>query len=213
MANVQDLIGKTFGQLTILEGIPREKNTAQRVIAKCECGVIKSYLLVSLRKARPTVSCGCFRVKISKSRFTTHGLRKHPLYRIWADIKTRCTNPNVKHFENYGGRGVRLCDEWIDNPEEFIKWALQNGWVKGLQIDKDKKGGNLIYSPSSCSVVTQLENGRYTRTNRKIEYKGELKCLAEWSEYAKVSKATFWYRIKKCNWDMYIYVIKWGELQ
>jgi hypothetical protein len=109
-----------------------------------------------------------------------------------------------------------MCDEWFNGPELFIAWALENGWKKGLEIDKDIKadklgGDGLIYSPEWCSVVTPKENGNNTRRSRKMEYNGVIQTSAQWSEHFGVSKATFWYRVKKCNFDMYAYAKRWNE--
>ena len=89
----------------------------------------------------------------------THRLSKHPLYRVWHDIKRRCYNPNFSPYPYYGGIGVTVCEEWLNHPENFIQWAVSQGWVKGLEIDKDiKQAGNKIYSPEMCSIVSHRDN-------------------------------------------------------
>ena len=89
----------------------------------------------------------------------THRLSKHPLYRVWQDIKRRCYDPNFSPYPYYGGDGVTVCEEWLNHPENFIQWAVSQGWVKGMEIDKDiKQAGNKIYSPEMCSIVSHRDN-------------------------------------------------------
>lgn len=144
----KNCIGKRYGQLVVLKYLGKQNYTRPRVQAKCDCGIIKDYFLCNLQRKSHTHSCGCFRRQKAVARFVTHGLRRHPLYRIWADIKTRCYNKNALHYPRYGGRGVKMCSDWKKNPDHFIVWAVANGWRKGLKIDKDiKKPGNLTYGP------------------------------------------------------------------
>lgn len=89
----------------------------------------------------------------------SHQMSKHPLYRVWQDIKRRCYDPNFSPYPYYGGVGVTVCEEWLNHPEKFIEWALSQGWVKGMDIDKDiKQAGNKIYSPEMCSIVSHRDN-------------------------------------------------------
>lgn len=199
-----------LSKLTFIQNTAGGKHA--KAIYRCECGVIKECFIDNVKRLH-TISCGCERRQNKHS--ITHGLRRHPLYRIWAGIKTRCYNDKTVGSKLYIERGVVVCEEWINNPENFINWALANGWEKGKQIDKDIKARNLhieglVYSPEMCSVVSATENGRCTRKNRYIEYGGLTKCIKEWSEYFKISSATFWYRIKKCNWNLYLYAEKWN---
>jgi hypothetical protein len=129
-----------------------------------------------------------------------HGLSKHPLYRVWIKIKDRLYNPNHEAYNNYGGNGVTMCEEWKNDATKFIKWALDNGWKPGMQIDKDIIPNKLglpirIYSPEMCSVVTQKQNNRCTKYCVFIEYKGVKKTLIEWSEELNIDYATLHHRI------------------
>ena len=124
-----------------------------------------------------------------------HGLSRHPLYAVWEDMKSRCYNLNDKRYKDYGGRGVTVCDEWINSPAAFIEWALENGWKTGLQIDKDIKGGN-IYSPENCTIVTNKENMRHTKHNNKLLVKNKYRCLAELEEITGWSDSVIGYWIK-----------------
>ncbi len=112
---------------------------------------------------------------------------------------------------NYGGRGVRMRQEWISNPAAFIQWALDNGWEKGLKVDKDiKVKGNLIYGPECCSIVTDKENTHHTRRTRNLEFNGVTKCAAAWADCLKIDRSKFHQRVKKCGYNMTKYMELWG---
>ena len=129
----------------------------RKAIFRCGCGNEFDSQIVNVKNGN-TNSCGCWKVDQVRERFTTHGLSGHPLHRIWRHIKQRCNNPNDKGFQYYGGRGISICEEWSCDPEEFIRWALKNGYKKGLAIDRTNNDGN--YEPSNCRFVTQSENNQ-----------------------------------------------------
>lgn len=90
------------------------------------------------------------------AKYEMHGYRYHPLYNIWCIIKSKCCNENYRDYKYYGGRGITVCDEWKNDPVKFIKWCLENGWQKGLEIDRRDNDGN--YCPENCHFVTRKEN-------------------------------------------------------
>jgi len=100
-----------------------------------------------------------------------HGLCKHPIYRSWAGMKSRCSDSNSPNWPKYGGRGIALCSKWIDFLP-FFKWSLENGWDKGLSIDREDNDGN--YEPSNCRWATdsqQMLNRRKFRHSEKSKRK------------------------------------------
>lgn len=102
----------------------------------------------------------------------------HSLYRIWEALKRRCYNENVKDFHRYGGRGITVCQEWMDFIP-FRDWALDNGYRRGLQIDRRDNHGN--YEPSNCRFVPHIINSNNRRNNRLMTAFGETKTVADWS--------------------------------
>lgn len=86
----------------------------------------------------------------------THRLSNHPLYHCLAGMIQRCTNKKNAAYKYYGGRGILLCAEWRNNFEAFYLWAIDNGWEKGLTIDRINNDGN--YEPGNCRWVTLKEN-------------------------------------------------------
>jgi hypothetical protein len=91
-----------------------------------------------------------------------HGLRRHPIFTLWANIKSRCKNQNHPKYKDYGGRGISICNEWNDDFKTFYDWCITNGWQQGLEIDRVNNNGN--YEPSNCRFVTRTQNMRNTRT-------------------------------------------------
>ena len=125
----------------------------------------------------------------------THGACcDHPdLYGVWCSMKSRCENPNRVKFKDYGHRGIKVCEEWHDS-WEFVKWALSNGYSKGLQLDRiDNNHG---YSPSNCRWVTPKQNSRNRRNNKFLTINGVEKCVAEWCETIPVSQYTVYHWIR-----------------
>ena len=100
------------------------------------------------------------------------GRKKHPLYDKWRSMIQRCTNPNVPRYKYYGGRGIKICDEWLEDPFAFYKWCEDNGYEKGLEIDREDNEGD--YTPDNCRFVTRRENNinRGPQSTNKSGYRG-----------------------------------------
>lgn len=142
--------------------ISGNKYKATYVDVKCNCGSIKSVKLCHITSGS-TKSCGCI-IKINKTdRITEHGNSRHPLYRIWYLMKYRCFNEKSSSYKYYGGRGITVCDKWSEDYFAFSSWAINNGWKKGLEIDRKNVNGN--YEPGNCRFVTRTENMRNIRNN------------------------------------------------
>ena len=116
-----DLTGVRFGRLTCIESksLPQSNGTV-RVFWECLCDCGNTVLVHrgNLRNGC-TKSCGCLKIEMSKTIPTTHGMCGSPEYRSWMACKTRCNNPKSAHYNNYGGRGIRVCQDWVDSFENF----------------------------------------------------------------------------------------------
>ncbi len=192
-----DYIEKQFHYLTVIEdaGLVRYgKINLNSVLCKCKCGTERVYPLYRLKSGR-SKSCGC---SIGE-RSTKHGLARHPLYFVWKSMINRCENPEDEHYKDYGGRGITVCPEWKIFMV-FYNWAIANGWKKGLENDRRENNGN--YESSNCRFVTRKVNCRNKRVNRIIEFKGEKKCLIEWSECLGISRSILKDRINKLKWPI-----------
>lgn len=159
-------IGKQVGRLTIISEGNRKITSSGKSLRTanciCDCGKEVNVLLDNLNGKRRTQSCGCISVARSRIKNKKHGLKNHTLYRKWYGMKTRCSNSNYQNYDRYGGRGITICDEWLNSFESFYKWAVSNGFEEGLEIDRIDTNGN--YGPSNCRFVTTTINNR----NRSI---------------------------------------------
>ena len=198
MSNIADnVIGMTFNKLTIIEDLGLFENGLRKVMAICECGKIKSYNLPNIRRPNsPTKSCGCIKKVNCKGR-SLHGLAGTPLYKKWYSMINRCYNPKCRNYKNYGARGVTVCEEWRLDFLKFYEWAIINGWRDGLQLDKDKNGTGMIYSPDFCSFITCKENQNNKRSNKNLVYNGEKLTAAQWAEKFKISRHVMYKKLRK----------------
>lgn len=178
------------------------KQIMSKALYKCKCGNIVE-LCTSKVKNLHTRSCGCYQ---KENPTIKHGYYYHPLYKSFYNIIKRCYHLDNVAYHDYGGRGVKICDEWLNNPISFVEWGIKNGWKKGLHLDKDKKAIELgipatIYSPDMCQFLTVKENGSYKRNNRLITFNGMTKTLANWAEYTGINSSTINQRLKK-GWSL-----------
>lgn len=159
MPKLIDMTNQKFGRLTVMEVAPRP-DTAKTThhkhwLCRCTCGREKVVDGSSLRKGL-TKSCGCLAREGTSN--LKHGKSKTRLYGILADMRQRCTNPNNKSYKYYGGRGIKVCDEWLDKDKgftSFYNWAMANGYSDDLTIDRINPNGD--YSESNCRWATASE--------------------------------------------------------
>jgi hypothetical protein len=114
---LKDLTGRRFGRLIVI-GLGPARSGSRTWLCRCECGNTKAALSGNLRSGK-TKSCGCIRVQANQERNTTHGLALTPEYRVWLHIKGRCHTPTDANYQNYGGRGISVCQRWRDSFESF----------------------------------------------------------------------------------------------
>ena len=127
-------------------------------------------------------SCGC--LNRDQPHKTIHGDRQTRLYKIWIDMRQRCSNPNNSAYKNYGDRGIRVCSEWNDY-QVFKEWAMGNGYDENLTIERvDVDGG---YNPDNCKWITRKDQGFNRRNNHVLTYNGETKTLTEWCNELNLS--------------------------
>lgn len=115
-------------------------------------------------------------MKNNQHHLITHGLSAHPLYRVYLGIKNRCYLKTDKAYKYYGDRGILVCDEWKQSFVSFYNWCVDNGYKKGLDIDRRDNDGN--YEPSNCRLVERKINTRNKRklqSNNSTGYRGD--CL------------------------------------
>jgi len=175
-----DLIGKKFGRLTVLRRDEKKNMGKVFLLCRCDCGNECSVRADHL-KSGETQSCGCLHAEIIKRVKTVHGMAGKRLQVIWNNMKARCYNPKSQHYNRYGGRGISICPEWVNDCSKFITWALNNGYSDDLTIDRINNDGN--YEPQNCRWVTQQEQAQNTSQNVRV------RCIETGKQYRSISEA------------------------
>lgn len=124
----------------------------------------------------------------------THGQSRHPIYNTWRGMIGRCKHRSNRYYHNYGGRGIRVCEEWQD-AFTFIIWAMANGWQEGMQIDRINNDGN--YEPSNCRFVSRTDNCRNSRSNHLLTFRGVTKPISAWADEYSIPQATIRSRTRR----------------
>lgn len=142
-----------------------------------------------------------WRAKISRARAGyklpgEHLRRDNPaLAAVYDAMKQRCYNPKCQSYGRYGARGIAMCDEWKASSSAFIRWALDNGYEPGLQVDRIDNDGP--YSPENCRLTTPSANSRNTRRNKHLTLLGTSKTVAEWCEQLPISQFTIYWWLRE----------------
>lgn len=169
--------GQRFGRLVVLDP-NRRRGLDRACLVRCDCGREFDAVIWQIHKGS-VVSCGCRQKNGTSNGRYKHGAKGTRLYRIWKNMKARCTRQNLPTYHHYGGRGVTVCDEWIRDFTSFQVWALSHGYDDSLSLDRIDNDGP--YSPNNCRFSTRLEQANNKRTNRMLTAFGETKSLTAWS--------------------------------
>ena len=195
--NIKDISGKRYGRLTVLS-YAYSKNRTTFWNCKCDCGnetIIRKNSLTN----GDTISCGCYRKEHKHEYGFKHGKSHEKIYNSWAGMKSRCLSKNHSKYKNYGGRGITICEEWLDF-NNFYDWAILNGYKEGLSIDRINVNGN--YEPHNCRWSDRKTQMNNKTNNRYIEYGGQIKTITEWASELGIKTETLRYRIFIANWDL-----------
>lgn len=177
MPSKLQLVGLRFGRLIVNSENGRDAFGA--VIWRCTCDCGKTTLVrgSSLRSG-VTASCGCG-ISLAAAKPKTHGMTNSPIYKRWQSMKARCNQPNHKHYENYGGRGIRVCARWNDSFENFLA-DMGASFKPELEIDRKNNDGN--YEPGNCQWISHGVQQRNKRNNHNLTINGTTRTVAEWAE-------------------------------
>ena len=196
---VTDLTGQVFWKWTVIGPYRKRRDKDGRLwtdwLCRCYCGtekwIEKNELLTGHSKQ-------CIRHKGEHN--LKHGMAgnkrigtTHPMFRVWSTMKDRCIRPNTHNFNRYGGRGIRVCERWM----EFANFLLDMGQTYQYGLTLERKDNNGDYCPSNCRWATRKEQANNRRSNRLIEINGTVKNLSQWSEQNGISCDVVRYREKK----------------
>lgn len=191
----KEIVGKKYGRLLIKDY--KRINNKSYFLCVCDCGNEKYIDCYNVRTGH-TQSCGCFHQEKLIKDHTTHGLSETRLYGIWCRMIDRCYREKCKCYKNYGGRGIKVCDEWRNDFMAFYNWAMTNGYNDTLSIDRIDVNGN--YEPSNCRWATIEMQANNKRTNRFITYKGETLTVSQWERKLGCNNGFISNRLAK-GWD------------
>lgn len=200
MSPLKNLIGQRFGRLVVIERAENGKDGRVRWLCKCDCGNNK-IVIGKLLLHGDTKSCGCLNKEKASERAHNrikHGEYKTRLYSIWKGMKDRCYYPKTKGYKNYGGKGIKVCDEW-QTYIPFRDWALANGYSDELTIDR--KNNNKNYCPENCKWSTMKEQRHNSSQNRFITYNNEKHTIDEWSAITGINYHTIRNRLRR-GWSI-----------
>lgn len=205
---LNNLTGKKIERLTVLRRYGVGSNPVKWECI-CDCGVKKIIAYKHLVDGT-TFSCGCYRRELSKKpkkhgqsgrQFTN---KRTSTYVTWEAIKQRCCNPNADGYENYGGRGITVCDRWHNSFEEFFNDMGER--PKGHTIERiDNEKG---YFKRNCRWATKRQQASNRRNTLLISYDREEKTLTEWAREYGMERGVLWHRLYNMKWPMNIALTK-----
>lgn len=203
----EDIVGKKYGEWTILGYAPKV-NRMKRVKCQCSCGKICERYFKHL-KSGASKSCGhqnwkenCRQIGKGNLKYTNFNVADTRLYSTWKNMKKRCYCKNNERYKNYGARGIKICDEWLNDFMSFYNWAINNGYKENLTIDRINNDGN--YEPNNCRWATakqQANNRRKLKTSRYLTYKNKSQTVTEWCKEYNINYSTLSCRINKLKWN------------
>ena len=197
-ARAMNLTGCKFGLLTVIKRTDNDRHGKARWLCKCSCGGETIAISSDLKRGH-TKSCGCVHLEKISHGNPKHNLANTKLYKVWAVMKDRCLNSKNKSYNNYGGRGITVCEEWRNDFKVFYGWAMNNGYSDGLSIDRIDNNGN--YEPNNCRWATKRQQQLNTRRNKLITYNGKTQTLTEWSDELNIRFNKLWSRLYKLKWS------------
>lgn len=203
MTKAINIIGKRFGRLVVVERVENSNQGRTKWLCKCDCGNLKKIIGYDLMNGK-TKSCGCIRKEKARKRGLAnkkHNKTNTRLHKIWCGMKSRCYYIKNIAYKNYGGRDIKVCEEWLDKEKgfkNFYDWAMANGYKENLTIDRIDSNKN--YAPNNCRWITMKEQENNRRNNKIIKYKEQNYTLSQLAEKLNISSATLNWRLNH-NWN------------
>jgi hypothetical protein len=185
-----DLTGRDFERWFVLE-----RHDASRYLCRCRCGVEKLVYAGNLTSGQSR-SCGCLDRELSAERLFIHGQKRTRLYRTWRNMLSRCLNPRASGFYRYGGRGIKVCPEWLF----FRNFHRDMGKPPSPLHTLERKNNNGNYEKDNCRWATTSEQARNKSSNRHITIGDRTQILIEWSEETGIPASLIWRRMHVLGW-------------
>lgn len=200
--NFIDLTGQIFGRLRVIERA--ENNSGGQAMWKCVCLNDENTVIVmgnNLRRGL-TKSCGCLMREIASENSKKHMLSETKVYSEWTNMKTRCYNQRHTQYKDYGGRGIRICDRWINDVQAFYDdvSVLPYFGEKGYTLNRIDNDGD--YEPNNVQWDSAMAQNNNKRNNYLISYNGETHTIAEWARMKSIPYSMLYQRITRLHWNV-----------
>lgn len=190
-----NLEGQKFGRLTVISRHGSNKHNSRTWNCLCECGnrtIVCSYNL----RSGNSYSCGCYARERTREIFTKHGFAKTPVRNSWEAMMSRCFKQHCPGYEDYGGRGITVCERW----KKFENFLADMGErPAGTSLDRIDNDGN--YEPSNCRWATEFQQKRNTRRTVFVVHDGIALCLKDWANKLGIKPMTIWTRHSR-GWEV-----------
>lgn len=194
---VVDITGRRFSRWLVLREFGKDRRGNVLWLCRCDCGSIRLIATNTIRAGQSS-SCGCLREDYYESCRTRSGKSSELIYRSWRGMIHRCTNIENIRYENYGKRGITVCDRWLD----FENFEADMGEPPSLNSSIERIDNDGNYEPSNCRWATNKEQARNRRTTYWVEYDNEVKSLAGWCEELDLPYHQTWKRLRVFGWDI-----------
>lgn len=188
-----DLTGQRFERWTVLTKAST-KNRSIQWGCICDCGTEKIVAGASLRTGN-SKSCGCLTVEAAIARNVAnkkHGMSYTKTHQVWSAMKERCINSSHQAFSRYGGRGIKVCQRWLESFQNFLDDMGEP--PPGMSLDRKDVDGN--YEPSNCRWATDTEQANNRRNTIYVEFDGRTQSVADWAREVGIPHKTLKHRIK-----------------
>lgn len=203
-SHFEDLTGQKFNRLTVIRYLDKNERTVRTYnwLCQCDCGNLVKANASKLKNGLQQ-SCGCLK---EEKKYDIGNLNKKykysnkRLYGVYKSMMSRCYNKNHREYNNYGGRGVVVCDLWKNDYDAFAEWALKTGYDESAEFGQctlDRKDVNGKYEPCNCTWVTNEAQQNNRRDNVILTYNGESHNMKEWSKLLGVTYGSLTYHIRK----------------
>ena len=189
------LYGRRFGRLLVLDRSDKtldNHNVCWK--CRCDCGKITIVPASTLLRSGGTRSCGCLMVEAVKKVNTRWNKIEKKLVHVRRHMLYRCYSKACEFYNNYGGRGIDVCKEWRDSPEEFISWSLKNGFELGKGLTLDRIDNDKGYYPDNCRWVSAYVQSNNRRTCHYLTIRGYTHTVTEWCHLAGLPDTTVFSR-------------------